>query len=316
MPVVAGLRSPYAKVGRLVYFGRMLDKIRLQAAGRLPAEYVRNLGDGNPRFFDARCCRFLGVHYRDIRAQALATKSDADVLAWAEQHGRRPGDEDCEIWNGYVMKLGWRDEASERLRQRVREAGLEDRPIATFFDLYDFDEGRDPVRDRAWEARAPMVIVLIGVAGSGKTTIGQKLAAALGWPFRDADEFHSAANIAKMATGIPLDDDDRRPWLAAIRAYIDERAAKGENAIVTCSALKESYRQVLADGRPEVKLVHLAGRFGLILDRLSHRAGHFMKADMLESQFATLELPTNALVVDIAQPPDAIVAEIRASLHV
>lgn len=160
------------------------------------------------------------------------------------------------------------------------------------------------------------IIVLMGVAGSGKTTVGQKLAAALKWPFRDADEFHPAANIAKMATGVPLTDEDRRPWLVAIRSFIDACVARGENAIVTCSALRESYRDLLTTGRPEVKLVHLAGDFGLILDRLGRRSGHFMKADMLESQFATLEPPRNALVVDVAQSPDAIVAEIRTALHV
>jgi carbohydrate kinase (thermoresistant glucokinase family) len=162
--------------------------------------------------------------------------------------------------------------------------------------------------------RQPTVIVLMGVAGSGKTTIGQKLAAALRWPFRDADEFHPAANIAKMASGTPLDDDDRRPWLAALRAFITATLSEGRSAVVTCSALRESYRAVLGDGLPQVKFVHLAGNFDLISRRLAARTGHFMKPEMLASQFATLEAPQNALTIDVAQSPDAIVAEIRASL--
>lgn len=162
---------------------------------------------------------------------------------------------------------------------------------------------------------APTILVLMGVAGSGKTTIGQKLATQLGWPFRDADAFHPPANIAKMATGIALNDDDRLPWLRSIRDYIDECVAAGQSAVVTCSALRESYRVILTVGRPEVRLVFLAGNFNVILGRLAHRKGHFMKADMLESQFATLETPQNALTIDVAQSPDAIVAEIRTSLR-
>jgi len=160
----------------------------------------------------------------------------------------------------------------------------------------------------------PTIVVLMGVAGSGKTTIGQKLAAELGWPFRDADEFHPAANIAKMAAGIPLEDEDRRPWLDALRSYIRRMVASGQGAVVTCSALRERYRAVLTDGLSAVRLVHLAGDFNLILARLGARSGHFMKPEMLESQFATLESPQNALTIDVAQSPDAIVAEIRTSL--
>ena len=161
-----------------------------------------------------------------------------------------------------------------------------------------------------------LVIVLIGVAGSGKTTIGLKLAGALGWPFRDADEFHPAENIAKMSSGIALTDRDRGPWLAAIRAYIDERLGRGESAVLTCSALRESYRQTIVPDPARVKLVHLAGDYRLILERLQHRQGHFMKPEMLKSQFETLEPPQDALVVDVALSPEAIVAQIRESLHV
>lgn len=151
----------------------------------------------------------------------------------------------------------------------------------------------------------------MGVAGSGKTTIGHQLATALGWEFRDADEFHPPANIAKMSAGQPLDDRDRTPWLAAIRAHIDQKLAHGENAVVTCSALKESYRQALVADPARVKLVHLAGDAALLNARLNLRPGHFMKPAMLQSQLATLEPPKDALTVDIAQPPDAIVARIR-----
>ena len=151
MPAIAGLRSPYVKVGRLVYFGRMLDKIRLHAAGKLPPEYVSNLGETKPIFFDARCCLFLGVPYDEMRQRTLACGADEEILAWAEARGRRHTDEDCVIWNRFMVKLGWRDDRSTMLRIRVAEFGLTGRPIETVFDLVDYDEGGDPVRDHAWE---------------------------------------------------------------------------------------------------------------------------------------------------------------------
>jgi len=159
-----------------------------------------------------------------------------------------------------------------------------------------------------------MVVLLMGVAGSGKTTVGVKLAAALGWSFRDADDFHPPANVAKMAAGQPLDDRDRAPWLAAIRTHIDGCLARGENAVVTCSALKESHRQAVVADPAQVKLVHLAGDAALLAQRLGARHGHFMKPAMLPSQLAALEPPRDALVIDVAPPPDAIVAQIRAAL--
>jgi len=152
MPHIPGLRSPYARVGRLVYFGRMLDKIRLHAAGRLPEEYVANLGETQPTVFDARCCRFLGVKYADVRDRTLAGGTDAEVLAWTQAHGASRTDEECEIWNTFMMKRGWRDVGAERLAMRVRESNLEGKPIMTMFDYIDFDEGRDPVSTRAWES--------------------------------------------------------------------------------------------------------------------------------------------------------------------
>src|SRR6478609_9951748 len=134
-----------------------------------------------------------------------------------------------------------------------------------------------------------VIVLIMGVAGSGKTTVGRQLAAELGWPYHEADDFHSAANKAKMAEGRPLDDTDRAPWLAAIRAAMDAGVAAGRSAVFTCSALKESYRHVLTAGRPEVRLVFLTGDRALLEARLAARPGHYMKAGMLDSQLAILE---------------------------
>lgn len=161
-----------------------------------------------------------------------------------------------------------------------------------------------------------MVILVMGVAGSGKTTVGQALARELGWSFADADDFHPPANIAKMSAGHPLDDADRAPWLAAIRAYIDSCLAGGRAAVVTCSALKERYRQVLIGDPQQVRLVYLSGSREVLLSRLSQRTGHFMGPGLLDSQLATLEPPRDALTVDVTPPPDQIVAEIRSRLGV
>ncbi|MES2693014.1 MAG: gluconokinase, GntK/IdnK-type [Verrucomicrobiota bacterium] len=313
MPHVPGLRSPYAKVGRIVYFGRMLDKIRLQAAGTLPADYTANLGKG----FDGRCLAFLRVGYDELKQLTLAGDlDDAQLLAWAEERGGARTDEECEVWSGFMMKRGWRDEAATVLARRIRESALEAKPVTTMFDYLDFDEGRDPVAMRAWELREPVVVLLMGVSGSGKTTVGLQLAQELGWSFRDADDFHPPENVAKMSAGMPLTDEDRAPWLAAIRAYIAACLSRGESAVVTCSALKKTYRDAAIPDRERVKLVHLEGDFDLILDRMRARKDHFMKPQMLESQFATLEPPASALTVNIARTPAEIVAEIRRSLGV
>jgi gluconokinase len=157
----------------------------------------------------------------------------------------------------------------------------------------------------------PLVILIMGVAGSGKTTVGLKLARSLGWKFHDADEFHPPANIAKMSAGIPLNDRDRVPWLAAMRACIDACLDRGESSVVACSALREKYRKVLMAGDRRVKGVCLKGDFALILRRISRRRGHFMKENMLASQFEELEPPKNALTLDVAQRPAKLVAEIR-----
>ncbi|ABF39247.1 gluconate kinase, SKI family [Candidatus Koribacter versatilis Ellin345] len=159
-----------------------------------------------------------------------------------------------------------------------------------------------------------MIILLMGVQGSGKTTVGKALAARLGWDFRDADEFHPAANKAKMAAGIPLTDEDREPWLQAIRAAMDRANAEHRNLVVTCSALKETYRQQLA--APNTTLVWLKGDQQLIASRLALREHHFAKSNLLASQFADLEEPQGAVAIDIHQTVEAIVDEIIRRLQI
>ncbi len=152
MPHVPGLRSCYTKVGRLVYFGRMLDKLRLHAAGQLPAEYQANLGDNQFFLLDGRCCRFLGIRYADLRERVLAGATDDEAIAWAHAQGTARTDEECHMWNRFIVKLGWRDERSSVLPQRIRDAGLEGKPIETLVDHIEYDEGRDPVASRAWDS--------------------------------------------------------------------------------------------------------------------------------------------------------------------
>ena len=159
-----------------------------------------------------------------------------------------------------------------------------------------------------------MVILLMGVAGAGKTTVGEALAASLGWTFRDADADHPKENVAKMARGEPLDDADRRPWLERLRARIDAALASGEGLVLACSALKERYRVLLGTGRPEVETVFLDAPAEVLAERLRARAGHFFPESLLASQLQTLEPPHDALVVDATQPVEAIVAEIRNAL--
>jgi gluconokinase len=152
MARVPGLRSCYAKVGRLVYFGRMLDKIRLHADGKLPAEYVENLGDEQFRCFDGRCCRFLGVNYADLRKRTLSGGTDEEILKWVHANGAKRTDEECHIWNRFLLKLGWRDERSHDLPERIAKSGLTGKPIETIVDHIEFDEGRDPVAIDAWNS--------------------------------------------------------------------------------------------------------------------------------------------------------------------
>jgi len=153
----------------------------------------------------------------------------------------------------------------------------------------------------------------MGVSGSGKTTVGRLLAADLGWEFLDADDFHSAANREKMAHGLPLTDEDRSPWLAALAEALAERARSERSAVLACSALRESYRQRLNVG-PAVRLVYLKGDVETIRRRLASRRGHFFGAALLASQFAALEEPQEALVVDVAAPFEAAVKTIKQGL--
>ena len=159
-----------------------------------------------------------------------------------------------------------------------------------------------------------MVVLLMGVAGSGKTLIGGMLARALNCGFADADEFHPAKNIQKMSQGIPLTDADREPWLQAMRAAIDNWIKSGQSAILGCSALKQRYRDRLV-ASPEVKVVYLKGDPDLIHRRLLERQGHYMKAEMLASQFTDLEEPSEAMIIDISRTPDQIVSEILERLR-
>ncbi len=153
MPHVPGLRSPYAKVGRIVYFGRMLDKMRLHAAGKLPPEYVTNLGDATPGMFDTRCCLFLHIRYDDLKQYVLSGGiTEEQALAWAEERGGRRTDEECTVWNAFMTKRGWRDSSVSRLAQRIKEGGFEDKTVLTMFDYIDYDEGRDPIATRPWES--------------------------------------------------------------------------------------------------------------------------------------------------------------------
>ena len=158
-----------------------------------------------------------------------------------------------------------------------------------------------------------MIVLVMGVVGAGKTTIGQLLAAKLGWEFVDGDSFHPPANIKKMKRGIPLDDADRLPWLNAIHDAIVHWIADHKNVVLACSALKRSYRDRLVIS-PEVKIVYLKGSPEVISQRLRLRHGHFATEQLLASQLATLEVPENAIAVEINQPPPAIVVDVIAGL--
>jgi gluconokinase len=158
------------------------------------------------------------------------------------------------------------------------------------------------------------VIVLMGVAGSGKTTVGRLLAQELGWPFFDGDDFHPRANIKKMAAGEPLTDADRRPWLQTLRALIEQQLTEGKTAVIACSALKASYRAQLLLPNPRVALVHLTGSYSLLQERLQQRRGHFFDANLLTDQLATLEPPAESLTIDVRFSPADIVAHICGHL--
>ena len=160
-------------------------------------------------------------------------------------------------------------------------------------------------------------VVVMGVSGSGKTTVAERLAARLDWEFAEGDEFHPQANVEKMAAGLPLDDDDRWPWLRTVGRWIDQREATGRSVVVTCSALKRSYRDLLREGRPSVWFAHVTVDAEVLRDRLRERTGHYMPASLLESQLATLEpLQPDEAGAEIsgAAPPDAVVDDLLTAL--
>jgi gluconokinase len=168
-----------------------------------------------------------------------------------------------------------------------------------------------------------MIILVMGITGSGKTTVGRLLAERLHWDFADADDFHSAANKEKMHKGIPLTDADREPWLLAIRDRIWRWIAANKNGVITCSALKQSYRDLLlspdegntAADASDIKIVYLRGSYDLIAERVRARTGHFAGEELLSSQFAALEEPRDAITIDVNQTPEQIVDEALRRLH-
>jgi len=163
----------------------------------------------------------------------------------------------------------------------------------------------------------PMQLVVMGVSGSGKSTVAALIASRTGCALAEGDDFHPASSIARMAAGYPLDDTLRAPWLAAIAGWLTERAARGECAVVSCSALRRAYRDVLRAAGPDVRIVHLAGPYDLLAHRLAARRGHFMPPELLASQYAALEplAPDEpGRTIDVTKPPDQIVDEVLRTL--
>ena len=166
-------------------------------------------------------------------------------------------------------------------------------------------------------ARMPCALIVMGVSGSGKSTIGETLAERLGWTFEDGDRFHPAGNVTKMSAGHPLTDEDRRPWLQAIADEVDRVCKVGERAVIACSALKRAYRDILVHGRDDVRIIFLDGTQDLIAARLAARKGHFMPPGLLASQFRTLEPPAeneNPVTVSIDAAVETIVDDIVRQL--
>lgn len=160
-----------------------------------------------------------------------------------------------------------------------------------------------------------MVIVVMGVAGSGKTTVGRALAASLGRPFFDADDFHPPENIARMRAGVPLTDADREPWLASLCALIERADAAGEDLVLACSALRARFRERLRAAAKDLRYVYLDAGRDVIAHRLAERTGHFMSRNLVASQFADLEEPDDALVLDASRAPKELVAEIERAIE-
>jgi gluconokinase len=163
---------------------------------------------------------------------------------------------------------------------------------------------------------SPTALILMGVSGCGKTSVGELLSQELGWPFYDGDDFHPQANVDKMAAGIPLDDADRAPWLKVLNNLMGDHLNTGKSILLACSALKQSYRTQLAEGNPGTVFVYLKGDFNLIFGRMQARADHYMKSEMLRSQFEALEEPHDALWVNIDQSPQEIAAQIMGGLGI
>lgn len=164
------------------------------------------------------------------------------------------------------------------------------------------------------DSRFATVVIVMGVSGSGKTTIGQALASALHWSFSDADDFHNPASVEKMKNGIPLTDEDREPWLRNLRAAIERWRRDESGHILACSALKGSYREILGQNDPDVKFVYLQGPFDLISQRLRERKSHFFNPALLRSQFDALENPSDALVIDASKDPHDIINAILGTI--
>ncbi len=161
-----------------------------------------------------------------------------------------------------------------------------------------------------------MIVILMGVSGSGKTTIGKLLAESLHWQFSDADDFHSPANLEKMSHNLPLTDSDRAPWLNSLRTAIQQWLENQQNVVLACSALKETYRQILTVDSEQLHWVYLKGSFAMLKARLEQRLAHYMKSDMLRSQLDILEEPQDALIVNITLPLDMIIQDIKTQLEI
>lgn len=159
-----------------------------------------------------------------------------------------------------------------------------------------------------------MIVMVMGVSGSGKTTVSKLLAESLNCDFSDADDFHPPGNIEKMSRGIPLEDADRLPWLLHLQGTIDRWLLENKNVVLACSALKASYREILLRDKQRMKIVYLKGDFKLFAARLKTRENHYMKVDLLSSQFATLEEPENAIIIDASQQLELIVRQIKNDL--
>jgi len=179
-------------------------------------------------------------------------------------------------------------------------------------------QSREQADERVAAHLPPSVLVVMGVSGSGKTTVGALLASRLGWMFVDGDAFHSASNVQKMQSGIALTDEDRWPWLHAIASWIDATRTAHRHGVVACSALKRRYREVLSGGRSDVRLVYLQASVDIVRERLSKREGHFMPVSLLESQYETLEEPgpeEAPIIVSVSDAPETIVADVVTRLN-